>query len=46
VQGFTRDMVVTLQGFIVLFSGAMSYVLAPVLARVVVRRVRPEVPHG
>ncbi|GAB4088253.1 ABC transporter permease [Hydrogenophaga soli] len=33
VQGFTRDMVVTLQGFIVLFSGAMAYVLAPWLAR-------------
>ncbi len=29
VQGFTRDMVVMLQGFIVLFSGAMAYVLAP-----------------
>lgn len=46
VQGFTRDMVVTLQGFIVLFSGAMSYVLAPWLARVLVRRVPQEVPHG
>ena len=46
VQGFTRDMVVTLQGFIVLFSGAMSYVLAPVLARAVARIVRPEVSHG
>ena len=31
VQGFTRDMVVMLQGFIVLFSGAMAYVLAPAL---------------
>ncbi|MEO7939631.1 MAG: ABC transporter permease [Burkholderiaceae bacterium] len=29
VQGFTRDMVVMLQGFVVLFSGAMAYVLAP-----------------
>ena len=46
VQGFTRDMVVTLQGFIVLFSGAMSYVLAPVLARAVARLARPEVSHG
>lgn len=33
VQGFSRDMVVMLQGFIVLFSGAMVYVIAPLLAR-------------
>jgi simple sugar transport system permease protein len=26
-------MVVMLQGFIVLFSGAMTYVIAPILAR-------------
>lgn len=32
VEGFTRHMVVALQGFIVLFSGAMSFVLAPWLA--------------
>ncbi len=32
VRGFSRDMVVMLQGFIVLFSGAMAYVLAPALA--------------
>lgn len=32
VQGFSRDMVVMLQGFIVLFSGAMAYVIAPRLA--------------
>ena len=31
VRGFSRDMVVMLQGFIVLFSGAMAYVLAPVV---------------
>lgn len=30
---FSRDMVVTLQGLIILFSGAMAYVLAPHLAR-------------
>lgn len=29
VSGFSRDMVVALQGFIVLFSGAMTYVIAP-----------------
>jgi len=34
VRGFSRDMVVMLQGFIVLFSGAMVYVIAPMLARV------------
>lgn len=33
VPGFSRDMVVMLQGFIVLFSGAMVYVIAPLLAR-------------
>ncbi len=33
VRGFSRDMVVMLQGFIVLFSGAMVYVIAPVVAR-------------
>jgi simple sugar transport system permease protein len=32
VPGFSRDMVVMLQGFIVLFSGAMNYVIAPVLS--------------
>jgi simple sugar transport system permease protein len=33
VPGFTRNMIVTLQGFIVLFSGAMAYVMVPWLAR-------------
>jgi simple sugar transport system permease protein len=32
VRGFSRDMVVMLQGFIVLFSGAMVYVIAPLVA--------------
>jgi simple sugar transport system permease protein len=35
IPGFSRDMVVTLQGFIVLFSGAMAYVVAPGVARLV-----------
>ena len=35
VRGFSRDMVVMLQGFIVLFSGAMACVLAPALERLV-----------
>ena len=34
VRGFSRDMVVMLQGFIVLFSGAMVYVISPLLGRV------------
>jgi general nucleoside transport system permease protein len=33
VRGFSRDMVVMLQGFVVLFAGAMAYVVAPWLAR-------------
>ncbi len=32
IPGFTRDMVVMLQGFMVLFSGAMTYAIAPALA--------------
>ncbi len=32
VRGFSREMVVMLQGFIVLFSGAMVYVIAPMVA--------------
>ena len=35
VRGFSRDMVVMLQGFVVLFSGAMVYVIAPHVARAV-----------
>jgi general nucleoside transport system permease protein len=33
VEGFTKDMVVMLQGFIVLFSGAMAYLLVPLVSR-------------
>lgn len=33
VRGFSRDMVIMLQGFIVLFSGAMVYVIAPWVSR-------------
>jgi general nucleoside transport system permease protein len=32
---FTRDMVVSLQGLVILFSGAMAYVLAPTLSRAI-----------
>jgi simple sugar transport system permease protein len=37
IPGFTRDMVVTVQGFIVLFSGAMAYVIAPWVGALVMR---------
>jgi len=33
IQGFSREMVFTLQGLIVLFAGAMAQVMAPALAR-------------
>jgi simple sugar transport system permease protein len=33
IQGFSRDMVFTLQGLIVLFAGAMAQVAAPALGR-------------
>jgi len=44
VRGFSRDMVVMLQGFIVLFSGAMAYVIAPMLARILslLGRLQPQ----
>jgi simple sugar transport system permease protein len=43
IPGFSRDMVFTLQGLIVLFSGAMAQVAAPTLARwwLAVSRSRP-----
>ena len=43
IPGFSRDMVFTLQGLIVLFAGAMAQVLAPVVARVI-GRARRAVP--
>ncbi len=54
IKGFSRDMVFTLQGLIVLFAGAMAQVAAPTLGRlhaavVRSRRVPPAaagVPHG
>jgi general nucleoside transport system permease protein len=45
VSGFSRDMVVMLQGFIVLFSGAMAYVIAPWVARAL-RLARDWGAHG
>jgi len=50
VPGFSREMVVMLQGFIVLFSGAMVYVIAPLLAwvlnRISVALMKSGVQHG
>ena len=50
IQGFSRDMVFTLQGLIVLFAGAMSQIALPWLARGWAR-IRPatarvEAAHG
>jgi len=49
IAGFSRDMVFTLQGLIVLFSGAMAQVAAPTLARAwfaIERRLAPRAVHG
>jgi general nucleoside transport system permease protein len=48
IQGFSRDMVFTLQGFIVLFSGAMAQVAAPTLGRLyfAFAKRRVAVAHG
>ena len=52
IRGFSRDMVVLLQGFIVLFSGAMVYVIARPVAWVLnlfskpVAVARPGAVHG
>jgi simple sugar transport system permease protein len=40
VRGFSRDMVFTLQGLVVLFAGALGHVAAPTLARLLVRPPR------
>ena len=47
VPGFTRDMVVMLQGLIVLMCGAMTHVIAAPLARLLhLFRLTPGVGHG
>jgi general nucleoside transport system permease protein len=49
VKDFTKDMVVMLQGFIVLFSGAMAYATTPLVKRIYQYIVQPsvsEVTHG
>ena len=45
IPGFSREMVGTLQGLIVLFSGAMAYVAAPWLAKLHTL-FRPRRPAG
>ena len=37
IPSFTKDMVVMLQGFIVLFSGALAYVFTPLIAKLYFR---------
>jgi len=49
IPAFSRDMVTTLQGLIVLFAGAMAMVAAPLFARLYgawSRRVRAEAARG
>jgi simple sugar transport system permease protein len=46
IPGFSRDMVYTLQGLIVLFSGAMAQVAAPTLARLWFALQRRRQPTG
>jgi general nucleoside transport system permease protein len=41
INGFTKDMVVMLQGFIVLFSGALAYAFTPWVVRLY-QRIRPK----
>lgn len=44
IPGFSRDMVATLQGLIVLFSGAMAMVAAPALARLYAVAAKKKAP--
>jgi ABC-type uncharacterized transport system permease subunit len=46
IQGFSREMVFTLQGLIVLFAGAMAQVAAPSLARLHRWMTRPRTPEA
>ena len=46
-QSITREMVLVIQGMIILFSGALAYMFNPPLARVLHRFLnRAEVKHG
>jgi general nucleoside transport system permease protein len=48
IRGFTKEMVIMLQGFIILFSGAMAYVIAPLVGKIyaAVVDMRPGLHHG
>ncbi|MGN6826083.1 ABC transporter permease [Paucibacter sp. M5-1] len=46
VPGFSREMVVTVQGLIVLFAGAMAMVSAPLFAKLYAAFQRTAVSHG
>ena len=52
VKGFSKDMVVMLQGFIVLFSGALAYAIAPMVTKLYLRlrlgkpAIGAEAAHG
>ncbi len=46
LPGFSREMVVTVQGLIVLFAGAMAMVSAPLFGRLYAATRRKEVSHG
>ncbi len=49
VKDFTKDMVVMLQGFIVLFSGALAYATAPLVGHLYQRLAKPrsgKTSHG
>ena len=40
-QTITREMVVTIQGLIILFSGALAYMFNPALQKIFARLLRP-----
>jgi simple sugar transport system permease protein len=46
VRGFTRDMVITVQGLVVMFAGAMAYAIAPWLSRFLALLRLGETHHG
>jgi len=46
MPGFSREMVVTVQGLIVLFAGAMAMVSAPMFAKLYAALKRKEAAHG
>ena len=45
-SSITREMVLMVQGMIILFSGALAYMFTPLVARLIVRNVAAEVADG